>query len=51
MAGRGALAMRLHIGHLALRATSVEASATFLTEILGLRRTLDDGDDGDALVQ
>ena len=31
--------MRLHIGHLALRATNVERSATFLTDILGLRRT------------
>jgi catechol-2,3-dioxygenase len=36
--------MRMHVGHLALRATSVEASATFLTEILGLRRTLEDGE-------
>ena len=29
----------MHIGHLALRATNVERSATFLTDILGLRRT------------
>jgi catechol 2,3-dioxygenase-like lactoylglutathione lyase family enzyme len=29
----------MHIGHLALRATDVERSATFLTDILGLRRT------------
>jgi catechol 2,3-dioxygenase len=33
--------MRMHIGHLALRATDVERSATFLTEVLGLRRTLE----------
>jgi catechol-2,3-dioxygenase len=33
--------MRMHIGHLALRATDVERSAGFLTEILGLRRTLE----------
>lgn len=32
--------IRMHIGHLALRATDPEASATFLTDILGLRRTL-----------
>jgi catechol-2,3-dioxygenase len=31
----------MHVGHLALRATDVERSATFLTEILGLRRTLE----------
>ncbi len=31
--------MRTHIGHLALRATDAEASATFLGDILGLRRT------------
>jgi catechol 2,3-dioxygenase len=29
----------MHIGHLALRATDTERSATFLTDILGLRRT------------
>jgi len=29
----------MHIGHLALRATDVERSATFLSDILGLRRT------------
>lgn len=33
--------IRMHIGHLALRATNPEASAAFLSEILGLRRTLD----------
>lgn len=32
--------IRMHIGHLALRATDREASATFLSDILGLRRTL-----------
>jgi catechol 2,3-dioxygenase len=31
--------LRMHIGHLALRASDIEASATFLSEILGLRRT------------
>ncbi|MGH2872282.1 MAG: VOC family protein [Solirubrobacteraceae bacterium] len=30
----------MHIGHVALRARDAQASATFLTEILGLRRTL-----------
>jgi len=29
----------MHIGHIALRTTDVERSATFLTDILGLRRT------------
>ena len=33
--------MRLHIGHLALRSTEPERSASFLTHILGLRRTVD----------
>ncbi len=33
--------IRMHIGHLALRAPDPENSATFLTDILGLRRTLD----------
>jgi len=33
--------IRMHIGHLALRATDPEASATFLSDILGLHRTLD----------
>jgi catechol 2,3-dioxygenase len=32
----------MHIGHLALRATDVERSATFLADILGLRRTLEE---------
>ncbi len=31
----------MHIGHLALRATDTERSATFLTDILGLRRTVE----------
>jgi catechol 2,3-dioxygenase-like lactoylglutathione lyase family enzyme len=31
--------MRMHIGHVALRASDVERSATFLTDALGLRRT------------
>jgi catechol 2,3-dioxygenase len=35
-------AVRLHIGHLALRVTDVERSATFLSDILGLRRTVDE---------
>lgn len=35
----------MHIGHLALRTSDVERSATFLSEILGLRRTIDDGDE------
>jgi catechol 2,3-dioxygenase len=33
----------MHIGHLALRATHAERSATFLTDILGLRRTREAG--------
>jgi catechol 2,3-dioxygenase len=33
----------MHIGHLALRTTDPERSATFLTDILGLRRTLETG--------
>ncbi|MGH2888482.1 MAG: VOC family protein [Solirubrobacteraceae bacterium] len=33
----------MHIGHLALRATDVDSSATFLTEALGLRRTWESG--------
>jgi catechol-2,3-dioxygenase len=33
--------VNLHIGHLALRVTDVERSATFLSDILGLRRTVD----------
>ncbi len=33
--------MRLHIGHLALRATDAERSANHLTSLLGLRRTLE----------
>ena len=37
------LAVRLHVGHLALRATDPERSASFLTDILGLRRTVDTG--------
>lgn len=37
--------IRMHIGHLALRATDPEASATFLTDILGLRRTLERDDE------
>ncbi|HEX3803384.1 MAG TPA: VOC family protein [Solirubrobacteraceae bacterium] len=36
--------IRMHIGHLALRATDPEASASFLTDILGLRRTVDTDD-------
>jgi catechol 2,3-dioxygenase len=32
----------MHIGHLALRATDVERSATFLSDILGLRRSVDE---------
>jgi catechol-2,3-dioxygenase len=32
----------IHIGHLALRTTDPERSATFLSEILGLRRTLEE---------
>jgi catechol-2,3-dioxygenase len=31
--------IRIHIGHLALRASDIETSATFLSENLGLRRT------------
>jgi catechol 2,3-dioxygenase len=31
--------IRMHIGHLAIRASDVDSSATFLGEILGLRRT------------
>ena len=30
---------RMHIGHIAFRASDVDTSATFLSEILGLRRT------------
>src|SRR5262245_49690771 len=33
--------MQLHIGHLALRATDIERSASYLTSLLGLRRTLE----------
>jgi catechol 2,3-dioxygenase len=36
--------MRLHIGHLALRTTDPERNATYLTEILGLRRTFESDD-------
>ena len=36
--------MRLHIGHLAFRVPDPERSASFLSEILGLRRTLDEED-------
>lgn len=34
----------MHIGHLALRASDPERSATFLNRILGLRRTVDEPD-------
>ncbi len=37
--------IRMHIGHLALRTPYPETSATFLTDILGLRRTLDTTDE------
>jgi catechol 2,3-dioxygenase len=33
----------MHIGHLALRASDVETSASFLSEVLGLRRTTPPG--------
>jgi catechol 2,3-dioxygenase len=36
--------VRLHIGHLAFRVPDPERSASFLSEILGLRRTLDEED-------
>jgi catechol 2,3-dioxygenase len=36
-----AATMRMHIGHLALRASDVERSAAFLERILGLRRTVE----------
>lgn len=34
----------MHVGHLALRATDPERSATFLSSILGLRRTVEEPD-------
>jgi len=34
----------MHIGHLALRSTDPERAASFLTSILGLRRTVDEPD-------
>jgi catechol-2,3-dioxygenase len=35
--------VRMHIGHLALRASDVERSAAFLERIMGLRRTVETG--------
>lgn len=32
--------LRTHIGHIALRASDPETSASFLSDILGLRRTI-----------
>jgi catechol 2,3-dioxygenase len=36
--------VRMHIGHLALRVTNPERSATFLSDVMGLRRTAESED-------